>query len=38
MVEEVVGENTQHGYVLASEAALKKIYLRLADDVKSLPK
>lgn len=38
MVEEVVGENTQHGYVLASEAALKKVYLRLADDVKSLPK
>ena len=38
MVEEVVGDNTQHGYVLASEAALKKVYLRLADDVRSLPK
>lgn len=38
MIEEVVGENTQHGYVLASEAALKKVYIRLVDDVKSLPK
>ncbi len=37
-VEEVVVENTQHGYVLASEAALKKVYVRLADDIKSLPK
>ena len=38
LVEEVVGENSQHGYVLASEAALKKIYLRLADDIKALPR
>jgi|GEM_PF-909657 len=38
LVEEVVGENTQNGYVLASEAALKKVYIRLADDVKSLPR
>ncbi|MCY7386534.1 MAG: hypothetical protein LH481_00460 [Burkholderiales bacterium] len=38
MVEEVVSENTQHGYVIASEVALKKVYIRLADDIKSLPK
>ncbi|MEQ1518822.1 MAG: ABC-type transport auxiliary lipoprotein family protein [Usitatibacteraceae bacterium] len=34
--EETVTENTQHAYVLASEAALKKIYARFADDVKAL--
>lgn len=35
--EEVVHDNTQHGYVIASEAGLKKIYARFAEDVKSLP-
>lgn len=35
--EVVLKENTQHGYVIATEAALKKIYDRLAEDLKSLP-
>ena len=34
--EEALTENTQHAYVLASEAGLKKIYARFADDVKAL--
>ena len=37
-VDEIVGENSQHGYVLASEAALKTVYQRLADDIKALPR
>lgn len=36
LVEESVSENSQHGYVVASEAALKKIYTQLAEDIKSL--
>lgn len=36
LVEESVSENSQHGYVVASEAALKKIYTQLAEDIKLL--
>lgn len=36
VVEEVVNENTQHGYVVATEAALLKIYARFVEDVKTL--
>ena len=36
LVEESINDNTQHGYVVASEAALKKIYTQLAEDMKSL--
>ena len=36
LFEESVSENSQHGYVVASEAALKKIYTQLAEDIKPL--
>jgi len=35
-VEVMVGDNTQHAYVLACEAGLKKIYANFAEDLKSL--
>ena len=35
--EEVIKDDTQHGYAIATEVALKKIYVRLAEDLKSLP-
>jgi ABC-type uncharacterized transport system auxiliary subunit len=34
--EEMVTDNSQHSYVLASESGLKKIYGRFAEDVKAL--
>lgn len=33
-VEQVINDNTQHGYVLACEVVLKKIYAKFAEDIK----